>query len=59
VVVVVFSESAGRRPEVLKELDPDQWDNEAVDELLAAADKNGDEELSIKEFLTLGFKKEL
>lgn len=58
-VVVVFSESAGSRPEVLKALDPDEWDNAAVDEVLAAADKNGDGELSIKEFLTLGFKKEL
>jgi len=41
--------------EVLKALDPDEWDNEAVDELLAAADKNGDGELSIKEFLNWAF----
>lgn len=39
--------------EVLKALDPEDWDNESVDELLAAADKNGDGELSVKEFLTL------
>eukprot|EP00435_Cladocopium_sp_Y103_P017881 s4711_g4.t1 len=38
---------------VLKALDPEDWDNESVDELLAAADKNGDGELSVKEFLTL------
>jgi len=36
--------------EVLKALDPEDWDNESVDELLAAADKNGDGELSVKEF---------
>lgn len=42
--------------EVLKTLDPEEWDNEAVDELLAAADKNCDGELSVKEFLTLGWE---
>jgi len=41
--------------EVLKALDPDEWDNAAVDEVLAAADKNGDGELSIKEFLNWAF----
>ena len=40
--------------EVLKALDSEDWTNESVDELLAAADKNGDGELSVKEFLTLG-----
>ena len=40
-------------PEVFKALEPDDWDNESLDELFAAADKNGDGELSIKEFLTL------
>lgn len=41
--------------EVLKALDPEDWDNESVDELLAAADKNGDGELSVKEFLNWAF----
>ena len=40
--------------QVLKALNPDDWDNASVDEVMAQADKNGDGELSIKEFLMLG-----
>ena len=39
--------------EVFKALEPDDWDNDSLDELFAAADKNGDGALSVKEFLTL------
>ncbi|CAJ1332561.1 unnamed protein product [Effrenium voratum] len=41
--------------EVLKALNPDDWDNASVDEVMAQADKNGDGELSIKEFLNWAF----
>ncbi|CAJ1345553.1 unnamed protein product, partial [Effrenium voratum] len=41
--------------EVLKALNPDDWDNASVDEVMAQADKNGDGELSVKEFLNWAF----
>ena len=37
--------------EVLRALDPDDWDDNSVDHLLASADANGDGALQIEEFL--------
>eukprot|EP00435_Cladocopium_sp_Y103_P000388 s4523_g1.t1 len=37
--------------DVLRTLDPDDWDNNSIDHLLASADANGDGALQIDEFL--------
>ena len=45
--------------EVLRTLDPDDWDDNSIDHLLASADANGDGALQIEEFLRWVFAEDV
>jgi len=45
--------------EVLRTLDPDDWDDNSVDHLLASADANGDGALQIEEFVRWVFAEDV
>lgn len=44
---------------VLKALNPDEWDQPTIDQLLADADASGDGQMQIEEFLKWAFAQEL